>query len=282
MKKTLQKMILAVSLLGVAVYSYADEVSVKKTLLSKYKALSENTPVKKTEINGLYLINLQGKAAYTNETVDFLLVGGSVINTANLEDITAKNQSEFLKDFFSTLPLESAFKRVYGKGERVLVTFEDPDCPFCQKQAKIFEDNAAQINATVYTFLFPITKLHPDGLRKANYIACSENPNETLKKWMVTQTGLPLAKDANGNVIKGANGKTVTLDSKAKTTCDATKKVTVGSELARSLSYTSTPRFIFANGWGAKGWLEFTQLEEGFAMVALEKTTGKKAPPPKK
>lgn len=260
MKKTITAAAFALGALcvGLANDTRADEVSVKKILLAKYKSLPANTPVNKTEVKDIYEVNLQGKAAYTNEAVDFLLIGGSLINAATLEDVTAKRQAAFLKDFFATLPLESAFKRVYGKGERVMVSFEDPDCPFCHKQAQIFEANATKVNATVYTFLFPIPTLHPDGLRKAKYIACSANPAETLKLWMSSSKGIPLGLGPEGTMV---------VDPKAKTECAEAKKVTVGTDLARSLNYSSTPRFLFANGWGAKGYLDIEQIQEALRVV---------------
>lgn len=262
MKKLLLSALMGACALGAASGAWADEASVKKQLLAKYKSLSPNTPVKATEVKGIYEVNLQGKAAYTNESVDYLFVGGSLINAANLEDVTAKRQPEFLRSFFSSLPLESAIKRVYGKGERVIVSFEDPDCPLCQKQARIFEANAEKLNATVYSFLFPLESLHPDALRKANFIACSAKPDEVFHQWMSKQTGLPLTP--------APSGRGMVLHPSAKTQCAEAKKVQAGIQLARNLNYNSTPRFIFENGWGAKGYLEIEELQSALKSVAAE------------
>lgn len=272
MKKLLASALIGALALGASAGAMADEASVKAALLGKYKSLSPNTPVKATEVKGIYEVNLQGKAAYTNETVDYLFVGGSLINAATLEDVTAKRQPEFLKGFFASLPLESAVKRVYGKGERVIVSFEDPDCPLCQKQAKIFEANAERLNATVYSFLFPLESLHPDALRKANFIVCSPKPDEVFHQWMSKQTGLPLSPAANGRM---------TLHPSAKTQCADTKKVQAGIQLARNLNYNSTPRFIFENGWGAKGYLEIEELQAAFKSVAADLKKAPRKPDPK-
>ena len=64
----------------------------------------------------------------------------------------------------ASLPLDLAFKRVKGNGERKLVVFSDADCPFC---AKLEKELKSVDNVTIYTFLFPIDTLHPDSARKS-------------------------------------------------------------------------------------------------------------------
>ncbi|MDR2032019.1 MAG: DsbC family protein [Azoarcus sp.] len=78
------------------------------------------------------------------------------------------------------LPLSQAIKQVHGKGDLILVTFEDPNCPFC---ARLDEKLARLDNATLYTFLLPI--LSDDSTRKSRLIWCADDPATAWNDWML-------------------------------------------------------------------------------------------------
>lgn len=236
--------------------AHADEASVKAMLMKKYPTMGNGLQVKKLDVGSLYEVNLLGQEAYTNEKVDFLFVGGSLIDAGKLEDITAKRKGQFLRDFFAGLPKEHAIKTIYGKGERVFVSFEDPDCPICKAQHVEWAKNPATLNATVYTFLFPLN-IHPDAKRKSEYIWCQKDPSEAWKKWMTTGQGLPLDP-------KGSLGASFAP-------CKAgVDHVAESERLARSMEYHETPRFIFANGMGAASQLSHQQFLEALSTVEKE------------
>lgn len=236
---------------------FADENSVKGKLFEKYKNLPPAIIVNKTSIPSLYEVNIFGRAAYTNEKVDFLLMGGNLINLANLEDESKKRAPFLHSEFVENLPVEYAIKTVYGTGERKMYTFEDPDCGFCQMLTQTLQANADKLNVTVYTFMFPL-KLHPDAPNKAKYIMCQPNPSEVWKKWMADKTGLPLNADG-------------TLDKNAKFDCDkGEKSVNAGEKIARTLGYNSTPRLMFLDGSAEKGMVEFPRLNELLTKTKIE------------
>ncbi|MDR0702559.1 MAG: DsbC family protein [Azoarcus sp.] len=79
-----------------------------------------------------------------------------------------------------SLPLSQAIKQVHGNGELILVTFEDPYCPFC---AKLDEKLARLDNATFYTFLYPI--LSGDSMLKSRLIWCANDPATAWNDWML-------------------------------------------------------------------------------------------------
>lgn len=280
MRALTRNTLLTLSLLTLGSSALADEAGVKRALLKKFPHLSAATVVRAMPIKGLYEVNLQGKISYTNETLDFLLVGGSLIDPATLEDLTAKNQARFLEDLFKSLPLEYAIKSVYGKGERQLVTFENPDCPYCRKQTETFGANAAAINATVYTFIVPLQSF-PDSPRKAAFIYCSPEPAKVWQKWMrwdgVSEPAIPLAKEQGK--IKIEDGKPV-LAPEAKIDCAAAQNVAKSYEVFKGLGYESTPRHIFSNGWAAKGELSAAELEQGFDLAKSSSNTAAPATPP--
>lgn len=234
--------------------AWGGEAEVRALLIKKYPTLGAGAGVKRLDIGGLYEVNLLGQEAYTNEKVEFLLVGGSLVDAKSLEDVTAKRRPQFLRDFYQSLPLSSAIKTVYGKGERSLVSFEDPDCPYCRAQHAEWAKSPASFNATVYTFMFPLSN-HPDARRKAEFILCQADPATVWGTWMGSSKGLPL--DSKG-----------ILASSVPTSCaDGVAKVKVGEGLARAMGYHETPRFIFENGLGANGLLSAVQFQEALAVV---------------
>lgn len=253
MKKCMEAIVMT-CLVAATWAANASEATVKALLVKKYASLPPNVVVKKLPIADLYEVNLLGQEAYTNEKVEYLLVGGSLVNTAKLEDVTAARKPQFLRDFFLALPLDKAIKTVYGKGEKVLVTFEDPDCPLCRAQHEEWNKNPVALNATVYAFMFPL-RIHPDARRKAEFIWCQPDPAAAWSTWMTKSQGLPL--DSKGN-----------LSASAGVSCaEGVAKVDASEGLARSLGYHETPRFIFPQGLGASGVLTLAQFAEAYKNV---------------
>jgi thiol:disulfide interchange protein DsbC len=244
----------ALTVLMAAGHSMADEATVKAQLLKKYSALSPAIVVKKLDVGGLYEVNLLGQEAYTNEKVEYLLIGGSLVDAATLVDLTAKRKPGFLRDFVKALPLEHAIKLVYGKGERTLVSFEDPDCPRCREQHIDWVKNPEKFNATVYAFMFPLN-IHPDAKRKAEYLWCQENPAKAWTEWMSSGKGIPV--DGKGVLVSTYKSCAAGID-----------HVAASEKLARSLEYHSTPRFIFENGAGADTVLSVADFESAFGVVS--------------
>ncbi|MDR2924499.1 MAG: DsbC family protein [Azoarcus sp.] len=79
-----------------------------------------------------------------------------------------------------SLPLEQAIKQVRGNGSPVLVSFEDPICPYC---AKLDKKLSRLENLTLYTFLVPI--LSENSLASARRIWCAPNSAEAWNDWML-------------------------------------------------------------------------------------------------
>ncbi|EPG34604.1 thiol:disulfide interchange protein DsbC [Acinetobacter colistiniresistens] len=108
--------------------------------------------------------------------------------------------SELTKIDVKQLPLDQAIKYVKGKGERILYVFSDPDCPYCQK----LEQHMTSVdNVTVYLFLFPLKRLHPQAEAVANKIWCAKNQYEAWEDYMLhrkapkntTQCETPIQKN---------------------------------------------------------------------------------------
>jgi thiol:disulfide interchange protein DsbC len=97
----------------------------------------------------------------------------------------------------ANLPLQQAIKQVHGDGSQILVTFEDPYCPFC---AELDKKLSHLDNITLYTFLLPI--LSDDSLVKSRLIWCARNPAAAWKNWMLNgQTPDDTASDCDTTAI---------------------------------------------------------------------------------
>ena len=75
-----------------------------------------------------------------------------------------------------------------GNGERALAVFADPDCPYCHNLEK---ELAGLTDVTIYTFLYPLTSLHPDAKNKAHAIWCAADRSETWHDWMILDKPAP-------------------------------------------------------------------------------------------
>lgn len=124
--------------------------------------------LRKTEIDGLYEIAFQDNIVYYHPQSGLTLVGE--ILTKEGVSLTARKKAEMAAARIKELPLEKAIR--IGSGEHTVIEVVDPDCPFCRKTAAFFKKRK---DVTRYIFLFPITQLHPDAERKAQYILCAQD-----------------------------------------------------------------------------------------------------------
>ena len=70
------------------------------------------------------------------------------------------------------IPTNFAFTVKKGDGSRKLAVFTDPDCPYCKKIETELQDVD---NVTIYYFMLPIDKLHPNARKKAAIVWCSKD-----------------------------------------------------------------------------------------------------------
>lgn len=108
---------------------------------------------------------------------------------------------------FSTLPLQYAFARVHGTGERKIAVFADPNCPYSQQLEKVL--NKLQ-NVTIYTFVAPL--LGPSSMDRINQILCQPTNSakaQAYDAWMLAkktpQVVAPCANVAS-SIMQSING----------------------------------------------------------------------------
>jgi thiol:disulfide interchange protein DsbC len=223
----------AVLSLFAAAASSADEASIRKAVQAKFPQADVQS-VTKLPYLGLYEVVVSNEILYTDENFEYIIYEGNIIDTKTDRNLTAERKRKVAMIPFNELPLELAFKKVKGKGERKMAVFSDPDCPFCKR---IEGDLAKLDNVTIYMFLFPIDGLHPQASDKAKRIWCSA---DKVKAW-------------DDYLQKG-------IAPTAAPTCDnpVDKLVEFGSR--RGIN--ATPTMVFANGDRVPGAISAAQIEK--------------------
>jgi thiol:disulfide interchange protein DsbC len=164
-------------------------------------------------VNGFNIIYTDGKGEVG--------VFGTMLELKGKVNLTKQEKEKITVVDFSKLPLDKAIVRVKGNGTRKLALFSDPECPYCQG----LEKELASVNdVTIYTFLLPLTDLHPGAMRKSQLIWCAK---DRAKAW---DDMLLLQKEPEGS----------------NTSCETPIKDI--AELASKLWINGTPGVIFSNG----------------------------------
>jgi len=231
----LKRLVFLATVLGLlaAAASNADEAVIRKAVQAKFSG-AEVQSVTKLPYLGLYEVVISNEIIYTDENFEYIIYEGNIIDTKTDRNLTAERKRKLAMIPFNELPLELAFKRVKGKGERKMAVFSDPDCPFCRR---IEGDLAKLDNVTIYMFLFPIDGLHPQASDKAKRIWCSA---DKVKAW-------------EDYLNKG-------IAPTAAPTCDNPVDKLV--EFGAKRGINATPTLIFANGDRVPGAISAAQIEK--------------------
>jgi thiol:disulfide interchange protein DsbC len=208
-----------------------EAAAIKKLLEQKFEGVAIGN-ISKTPYFGLYEVQFDEQIVYTDAKVTYVIVG-SIYDAATKKNLTEAKQREYSRVAFDGLPLELAFKRVKGNGQRKIAIFSDADCPFC---ARLEKELKSIDNVTIYTFLYPIDQLHPDAARKSKIIWCAP---DKVKAWDAFFESGALPKN---------NG-------------DCANPVAATAELGQKLRVTATPTLVFADGTVIPGALPAQRLE---------------------
>lgn len=211
------------------------EVQVGDRLRAKYPSLQVLSVTRlNTGPQSLFEFLASGMVGYTDEKVNFVLLGGNLIagSGADLVNITQERARASATNLVRGLPVDQAIKEVFGKGERALIVFADPDCSFCQAFEKELHAAGPDLNLTIYTFLYPLTEIHPDADRRSRHIACTADPAAAWKEWMLNPS----------DWTAFASRHPATPD------CPRSRMVDTAINIGRPLLLSSTPTLLFHNG----------------------------------
>ena len=211
--------------------AHADEASVRRAFTEKFPKAQVQS-VTKLPYLGLYEIVVEGDVLYADEAFEYLF-DGNIISVKTMSNLTEQRRRKLAAISFSELPLELAFRKVKGKGERKLAVFSDPDCPFCRR---VEGDLAKLDNVTIYMFLYPIDSLHPNASEIAKRIWCSP---DKVKAWddYMQRSAAPSASASCQNPVD---------------------KIV---EFGRKKGINATPTLVFESGERVPGAIPAAQIE---------------------
>jgi len=201
---------------------------------STIRATLSDMPIKeisKTSIPGIYELQVGDKIYYADKTGRHI-INGHIFDTKNKQDLTAIRLADLSRITWSELPLEKAVVSGPKDGLKMAV-FTDPDCPYC----KNLEAQLVNIDGIrVYTFLFPLTQLHPDAYAKSESIWCAKDQHQAMVDVMTKGTKLP------------------------KATCKT--PIADIQQLAAKLNVQGTPTIFAADGRKYAGNVPLSQLKQ--------------------
>jgi thiol:disulfide interchange protein DsbC len=185
-----------------------------------------------TPYPGLYEVLMDNRLFYTDEQVSFVMVG-NLIDVKTSANLTQQRLRKLTAVEWKDLPLDLAIKKVKGDGTRRMAVFSDPLCPHCITQER---ELAKITNVTIYTFLYPIERLHKGATERSRAIWCAP---DRAKAW-------------DDVLLRG-------LDPKGRPCPDPVKKV---EALGSKLKISATPTLIFADGTVVTGGVPAQQVEK--------------------
>ena len=218
-------------------WASADEATVRQTLRARIPSNMVIESITRAPFAGLYEVVLDGEIVYTDEKAEYFF-GGTIydIRTLPPRNVTQDRLNQMVVERF-TKARELAIKRVRGKGERTLFTFEDPNCPYCKS---LHGELAKMDNVTIYTFLLPI--LSQDSIDKSVAVWCSKDRAGAWDELM-----------SRGTVPGSGTNCSHPLEQIAA--------------IARRFQIQSTPAIFLGNGMLIGGMRSAADIERAFAAV---------------
>jgi thiol:disulfide interchange protein DsbC len=149
------------------IYAETEQLDLKVQFEKQFPNFKVDS-ISPTPIDGIYeIIGKEGnQIIYWAPKGDGYLIFGEIWTTKG-ESLTAKRRQELVMKKISDLDLSKAIK--VGKGKTKVITFSDPECPFCKKA---YEFLSKRSDITEYVFLLPF---HQGSKEKIAYVLCSKD-----------------------------------------------------------------------------------------------------------
>jgi thiol:disulfide interchange protein DsbC len=184
---------------------------------------------------GVFEVVMGRNLAYVDATGQYFLFG-HLYDMKAQRDLTAERQDGLARIDFAGLPLNDALKEVRGTGARVLAIFSDPDCPYCRR---LEEAMKPLTDVTLYTFLMPISSLHPNARGSGIAVWCA---SDRVAAWHAL-----MERDE--------------ARSPSSTSPDCPHPIDRNIALGERLGITGTPTLIAADGRVLAGAASLEQIE---------------------
>jgi thiol:disulfide interchange protein DsbC len=214
--------------------SFAQSAAEQKIKVELQKQLGERakiSSVRSTPVPGLYEIAIGNDVVYADASSRYL-IQGELIDLKTGINLTEQRSHDLNRIKWSDLPLDDALKVVNGNGKRQIAVFADPNCGFCKKLEKSFQQLE---NVTIYTFLVPL--LSADSATKSKQIWCATDRNKSWNAWMLE------------NQTPSGKG-------------DCATPLDRNTSLAKKLGVTGTPAMFFTDGTRIAGAVPLAQIEK--------------------
>lgn len=238
--RDIARFLAAVVLLALGVVSapaHADEAQVRQALRTRLPPTMTIESVTRAPFADLYEVVLDGEIVYTDEKAEHFFSGSIFdIRTMPPRNLTEARTRELVARSLDGAR-DVAIKRVKGDGKRILFTFEDPNCGYCQA---LFREVGKLDNVTIYTFLLPL--LSNDSVQKARAVWCAK---DRARAW----------DELLGKGVLPAEG----------TACPPPFQ-RIGA-LARRLQVTTTPAIFLGDGTALGGYRSALDLEKALGAA---------------
>lgn len=138
--------------------------------------------VQMSPIKGLWEVAVEEKGKrgvfYVDFSRKYIVAGGSIVEVNAALNKTKERLDELNKDRRinpAGIPLKDALVLGSNTAAKKVVTFTDPDCPYCAKLHQEMKKVVAQrVDIAFYLKLFPL-KMHPDAYWKSKSIICEKS-----------------------------------------------------------------------------------------------------------
>ena len=177
------------------------------------------------------------------------LFGGVFYDMATQTDLTAPMKTLAQMVDVSKLPLDNAIVREKGNAKNTLFVFTDPRCPYCKK---LEAELARLTDVRIYTFLTPLTGLHPDAKELSARIWCAKDRGKAFENVMLK-------------------------DRELEGPAQCVTPLTQNEKLMSELGIKGTPTIFFENGERVTGALSGEAIREKFENIQKMKNAIKEA-----
>lgn len=202
--------------------------------------------VEATPIPGLYEVRSGKTILYMDEKGRYVLLG-ELYDFQARKNLTAERILAMRATRFEDLPLQHAIRLGPERGTRKLAVFDDVDCPFCRRFHEETLPSLLQDGVTVYVFLFPLERLHPQAKAKSEAIWCSDDRAQVLEA-AFRNPGDWQSQTTPGGITKALPQK-----------CEA--PLAAIHALATQLGVTGTPTLVLDTGEIVEGFVTKDALQ---------------------
>ena len=182
-------------------FSQANLIELKKSEYAQFEELellkrNSITVEKAFNVGELYILKISAQGAKDEIFVTKdkkYVISGTVINSSN---------GTQLKSPVDLTPLKNKEAFIYGNGDKELILFTDPQCPYCKKFESYFEQIKDKVKIKV--FFYPLD-FHKEARDISKYILSQKTTKEKIDAFFEFEIGDDLTKIKNMKYSKSQN-----------------------------------------------------------------------------